>query len=155
MSHFQKHLILSASPEAVYAALSTQQGLSQWWTATCEADETVGGQARFDFNQTHKTMRIDRLEPGREVRWHCVQAHLEAPGIAHTSEWVGTDIVFRLSPEAGGGTRLEFEHIGLTQALQCFNICQSGWTIFLGSLKSLVETGTGQPFLPSFEACVH
>jgi len=62
--------------------------------------------------------------------------------------------VFRLSPEAGG-TRLDFEHIGLTPALQCFDICQSGWTIFLGSLESLVETGQGQPFLPSFEACVH
>lgn len=147
MTHYRRQLDLAAPPAAVYAALSTQPGLRGWWTQTCDVAEVEGGTATFRFGPHHKTMRIDRLVPDREVRWHCVQAHIEVPGMP-ADEWVGTTIAYRLAPRGGQGTRLEVEHLGLTPALACWELCRTGWDQFLGSLQALVEQGRGQPFVP-------
>lgn len=147
MNHDHRQLLLSASPAAVYQALTTQQGLRHWWTQACEVANTVGGQATFRFDQTYKVMRIETLVPEREVRWRCVEAHIDAPALRHQDEWVGTQIIFRLSPQDGGKTRLDFEHVGLTPALQCFTICRDGWNQFLASLQSYVDSGHGAPFV--------
>ena len=147
MNHYRRQLLLSASPATVYQALTTQQGLRGWWTKTCEVSSTVGGRSTFRFNRTCKVMQIESLVPDREVRWHCVQAHIDAPWLQHKDEWVGTHIVFKLSPQDGGGTRLDFEHVGLSPAIQCFDVCRDGWNLFLASLQGLVDTGQGHPFV--------
>ena len=147
MNHYQRQLLLSASPAAVYRALTTQQGLCGWWTETCEVSNAIGGRATFRFNQNYKVMQIESLAPDREVRWHCVEAHIDMPGLQRKDEWVGTRIIFKLSPQDDGRTRLDFEHVGLTPAIQCFDVCRDGWNLFLGSLQSLVETGQGKPYL--------
>lgn len=93
-------------------------------------------------------MQIESLVPDREVRWLVVEAFIDASFLRHRDEWVGTRIVFQLTPQDGGNkTRLDFEHIGLTPAFECFKVCNAGWNQFLGSLQSLVETGQGQPFV--------
>jgi len=148
MTHYRRQIDLAASPATVYAALSTQDGLRGWWTQTCDADETQGGRATFRFGPHHKTMRIDRLDPGREVQWTCVGAHLEVPGMA-PDEWVGTTIAWRLAPDGHTGTQLDIEHVGLTPALACWELCRTGWDQFIGSLQSYVEQGKGQPFVPA------
>lgn len=148
MNHYRRQLLLSASPSTVYRALATQQGLRSWWTQTCEVSSAVGGEANFRFNQTYKVMQIESLVPVREVCWQVVEAFIDAPSLRHRDEWVGTRIVFQLTPQEGGNkTRLDFEHIGLTPAFECFDVCNAGWNQFLGSLQSLVETGQGQPFV--------
>jgi uncharacterized protein YndB with AHSA1/START domain len=154
VTHYHRQLLLSAAPAAVYQALSTQQGLRGWWTEICDVPDKVGGLATFRFGATHKVMRIDRLEPEREVRWHCVEADIEAPGIEKRDEWLGTDIVFRLSRRGSGETVLDVEHIGLVPSLQCYAICNSGWDYFLASLKAFVGGGKATPFLKSEIACL-
>jgi uncharacterized protein YndB with AHSA1/START domain len=146
MNHYHRQMLLSASPTVVYQTLATQEGLRSWWTETCKAASAVGGQASFHFNNTYKRMQIESLVPDREVHWHCLEAHIDAQALQKKDEWVGTDIRFKLSPQEGGKTRLEFEHIGLKPTLECFGICNDGWNFFLDSLQSRVETGIGKPF---------
>jgi uncharacterized protein YndB with AHSA1/START domain len=148
MRHYQRQIELAAPPTAVYAALATESGLRSWWTQTCDVAEQEGGRSTFRFGPHHKTMRIDRLDPGREVRWHCVDAHIEAPGLRPDS-WVGTTIAFQLNPAGTGGTRLAFEHLGLTPEIDCWDLCRAGWDQFLASLQAQVERGQGSPFIPS------
>ena len=57
---------------------------------------------------------------------------------------MGTRIVFDVAA-AGDGAMLHFRHHGLTPQLECFDMCHEGWTHYLGSLVSYVETGVGQP----------
>jgi uncharacterized protein YndB with AHSA1/START domain len=147
MNHYHRQLLLAASPDAVYQALSTQEGLRSWWTQSCHAATAVGGTATFRFGEHHKIMRIERLAPGREVRWHCVEALINVEAFKRKDEWVGTDIVFRLTPQPGGKTRLDFEHVGLTPDFECYGVCEPGWNLYLDSLQSLVETGQGAPFI--------
>src|SRR6476469_346713 len=109
MNHYQRQLVLAATPATVYQALTTPEGLRGWWTQTCDVATTPGGKTTFRFGEHHKVMRNDSLLPGREVRWHCVEARINVDAFTRKDEWVGTDIVFRLTPEPGGRTLLRFE----------------------------------------------
>jgi hypothetical protein len=91
-------------------------------------------------------MRIERMEPDREVLWLCTVANIAAGQLASRDEWVGTQLVFRLAPDAEGRTRLDFEHIGLVPTLECYEMCNRGWRHFLASLQQYVGTGRGTPY---------
>lgn len=146
MNHYQQSFIAKADPAAVYAALTTPEGLRGWWTPECAVAAEVGGTNHFRFGGTHKAMRIERLEPGREVRWRCTAAHIDVDRLARKDEWVGTQLVFHLAPDGQGQTRLDFAHLGLVPALECYDLCSNGWRHFLGSLQQFVETGHGTPY---------
>ena len=146
MSHYRQTLVLEAPPAVVYAALTTLYGLRGWWTRECGGATEAGGTLHFRFGHTRKDMRIERLDPGREVHWLCTGAHIEADGIARKGEWAGTRLVFRLAPDGEGRTRVDFEHFGLVPALECYGLCRSGWQHFLDSLRQFVQTGRGMPY---------
>lgn len=153
MKHYQRQILLAATPAAVYQALSTPEGLRNWWTQTCDIATAVGGQSTFRFGEHYKVMQVKSLVPGREVRWHCVEALINVDAFTRKDEWVGTDIVFKLTPQSGGKTLLDFEHVGLTPDFECFGVCERGWDLYLGSLQSLVETGQGTPHLSTQASC--
>ena len=147
MNHYQQSLVVTATPATVYAALTTAEGLRGWWTDDCDVATAVGETITFRFGQTSKDMRIERLDAGREVRWHVTKAHIAAGNLARRDEWVGTDIVFRLASAGAGRTQLDFEHVGLVPGLDCYALCNKGWQHFMTSLKQLAETGRGTPYL--------
>lgn len=146
MNHYQQSFTAKANPAAVYAALTTPEGLRGWWTEECDVADEVGGTIHFRFGRTHKAMRIERLEPGREVRWRCTDAHIDVDRLIHKDEWVGTQLAFRLTPDGQGHTRLDFEHLGLVPTFECYDLCSNGWRHFMGSLHQFVETGHGKPY---------
>lgn len=143
MNHYQRSLVLDATPQVVYAALTTTFGLRGWWSEDCDIDAEVGGTLGFRFGANWKTMRIEHLSPGREVRWLCTGAHIAA--LVRPDEWVGTRLVFRLQPEGLDGTRLDFEHLGLQPTLGCYDLCSKGWDSLLDSLQLFTDTGRGAP----------
>ncbi len=146
MSHYQQSLVIGAEPAAVYAALATPEGLRGWWTQDCSVAVEVGGTSHFRFGPHHKDMLVEKLEPGSEVRWLCVAAHIAVDRLVHKDEWVGTHLVFRLERLGAGRTRLDFEHVGLVPELECYAMCNDGWRYFMGSLQQLLGTGKGTPF---------
>ena len=153
MSNFQQSLLLEATPAAVYAALTTPAGLRGWWTQDCDVATEVGGALHFRFGPNHKDMRIERLVPEREVRWLCTGAHIAR--LSLKDEWVGTRLVFSITPAGEGHTQLDFEHVGLVRAFECYDLCSNGWQYFLDSLQQFVETGRGTPYEPTpAAACV-
>lgn len=145
MNHYRQTLVLEANPATVHAALTTSEGLCGWWTRDCDVATENGGTHHFRFGASHKSMRIESQLPAKEVRWLCTAAHVVAPGVERPDEWVGTSVVFRLSPEGSGRTRLEFEHVGLVPTLSCHDLCCRGWAHFLESLRQYVECGRGTP----------
>ena len=148
MDSFHLDVAYAADPKKVYDALTQEAGLKGWWTTDCEADPREGTVSTFRFGKTYNKVRVDRLVPGTEVGWTCVEQHHHSPDrLSRPDEWVGTKMAFRLSRNASDGTDLDFTHEGLTKQLDCYEICEKGWTHFLTvSLKQLLETGKGQPY---------
>jgi uncharacterized protein YndB with AHSA1/START domain len=145
MNHYRQTVLIEAPPEDVYAALTTQEGVRGWWTLDCDVPTAVGQTIRIRFGTTYKDLRIERLEPQREVQWACTAACLDVEQLARKDEWLGTRIFFRLRG-SGKATQLELEHFGLVPQFECFDLCSAGWREFMASLKLFAETGMGRPF---------
>lgn len=145
MESYRQSLLIQARPAVVYAALTTEAGLRGWWTEDCDVAPALGDTHRVRFGPHHKDLRVDRLEPGRLVGWHCTGALIDLPQLSRKDEWVGTELVFRLEALGEEQTRLDFEHLGLVPAIECYDVCEQGWRHFLASLQQYAETGRGMP----------
>ena len=136
------HRIGIKSPAAqVYKALSTIEGLSNWWTDEVEGDERIGGKIQFTFRSKtgdeigKMVMEVQKLNPQKDVRWRCI----EGP-----AEWIGTDITFQLSQQ-DNQTIIIFGHRNWREAVEFTAHCSMKWAVFLLSLREYVETGKGRP----------
>jgi uncharacterized protein YndB with AHSA1/START domain len=142
---FESTLLLKASVEVIFEALTTPSGLAGWWTGVTGSG-LEGGELRFVFGgeraQTGDdplVIRVDKAERPSVVRWTVL-------AYEPLEDWVGTNISFDVSPAETGGSRLHFRHSGLTPRLECFNDCRKGWDHFLRSLVDYVDSGQGSPF---------
>lgn len=127
--------ITSSSPDDVYAALTTLEGLSGWWAGDTTGNTDVGGVIALRFVPGGFDMKVVELVPGKRVLWEVV----EGP-----AEWIGTHVNFELSQE-GEFTIVLFEHRGWAEPVEFMYHCGTKWATYLLSLKQLLETGQGSP----------
>jgi uncharacterized protein YndB with AHSA1/START domain len=129
----------TATPEEVYAALTTIDGLAGWWTEDTTGVAAVGGTIRFRFAGAPEPggfdMRVLEATPSQRVLWEVV---------AGPEEWIGTQVGFELAQE-DGFTIVMFRHSGWREVVPFMYHCSTKWATFLMSLKDLVEDGKGQP----------
>jgi uncharacterized protein YndB with AHSA1/START domain len=131
---------VKASADAVYQALATREGLAGWWTTNTQGESKVGGTLRFRFSADGREiggfdMRVLELRPAARVLWQVVDG---------PAEWVDTTISFELKQE-GAYCIVLFRHQGWREPVEFMYHCSTKWAVFLMSLKSLVETGRGNP----------
>lgn len=127
-----------------FAAISDPRA---WWGAEIDGrTDRLGDEWTYRYKQFHYSkQRVSELVPNQRIVWDVVDANLTF--IANGNEWTGTRIVFGLN-ETDGGTEIRFAHEGLSPECECFDDCNSAWTMLVGkSLKSLIETGRGYPDL--------
>jgi uncharacterized protein YndB with AHSA1/START domain len=130
---FQAIVNINAAPDDVFDALTSTEAVSSWWSSA-----TGSGKAGSDlvvwFGEQRVNLHVDEAERPAGVHWSVTLCE-------PIPDWVGTNIAFELSP-AAGGTRLDFRHYGLTPQLECFDMCQNGWTEKLGNLLNFMEAGS-------------
>ena len=124
-----------ASPDQVYDALTTIDGLSGWWTTETTGETDLGGVIEFRFEPGGFDMKVAEIEPGRRVRWDVVDG---------PAEWVGTNIQWDIQQQ-GEYAIVLFKHEGWREPVEFMHHCSTKWATFLMSLKQFVETGTGAP----------
>ncbi len=158
MSNIRHELLIGAPVERVYNAITSQAGLSAWWTPGTSANPQIYSVARFAFGSRYfKEMKIEELTPPVKVKWTC---------IAGADEWIGTTISFELEAgdkyihlhlhpelkdqleqqENATPTLLIFHHDEWKEYTRMFAECNYTWARFLGSLKLFCETGKGRPW---------
>jgi uncharacterized protein YndB with AHSA1/START domain len=132
---------IKASPEKVFQALSTIDGLADWWTENTEGVSEVGRTITFEFRDPSGgikggfDMKVVKQEPFKRLQWICEKG---------PEEWVGTEITFDLKEEKDF-TIVLFAHRKWRDAVEFTAHCSTKWAVFLMSLKELIETGKGQP----------
>lgn len=139
---FQRTKTFTAPPERVLGALRSAEGVARWWGPTI-GSAAEGGTFEVGFGSDRRIVLTATAVDQRRVEWTVE----EAP---HTPEWVGTTIVFDITP-AAGGTEMRFCHHGLTPQLECFDMCDAGWTHYLASLVDYVDRGAGHPYVATEE----
>jgi uncharacterized protein YndB with AHSA1/START domain len=128
--------IKSSSPDDAYQALTTREGLAGWWTDDTRGESKVDGVIHFRFGDGgFFDMKVLELDPTKRVLWQVVDG---------PEEWIGTKISFDLKQD-GDFTIVLFKHQGWKEPVEFMHHCSTKWGLFLMSLKSLVETGKGDP----------
>ncbi len=138
ITDYQKTLRIHATPDALFDALTTVDGLSAWWTRATGSGDT-GGQLKFHMSQPEPCMmRVVAAARPISVQWTVTACDFEP-------DWVGTRPTFTITAIDDATTELHFRHRGLTEELDCIEMCTRGWDHYLASLRDYVETGTGSP----------
>ena len=107
--------VKSSSPEAVYAALATRDGLSKWWTNETHGDSEVGDVLQFRFKAGGFDMKVLELQPARRVLWEVVDG---------PEEWIGTHVSWDLKQD-GDYTFVLFRHEGWKEPVEFMHHCST------------------------------
>lgn len=159
MPNIRHEIVIAATADKIYEAITRQERLSAWWTPETDAKAELNSHARFGFGPAYfKEMKIEQLKPFEKVQWICIKG---------AEEWIGTIISFELHsgqeqtlldchPEAkdqikqqkktNESTVLIFHHDHWKDYTPMFAECNYTWGQFLRSLKLLCETGKGHPW---------
>src|SRR3954465_12456078 len=108
-NHIERTLELSHSPSAVWAALTTAEGLASWFGNDATIDLRPGGSARMTWAEGYSAdMRVERGEEPSVFgyTWHIDGLPDDDPR--------RTYVEFTLEP-AGAGTRLTVVETGFAQ----------------------------------------
>lgn len=135
MPDIMHSLKIHASPDQVYEAIATADGIKNWWTRDAILDSKVGGLGEFGFfaRRFIARVRIEELKPPQRIVWKVID-----------EAWDGDTIVFEVQPEAAGA-QLSFLQCGFKEADQRYAIATTRWGLYLLSLKNYLETGKGSP----------
>ncbi|MDO5970129.1 SRPBCC domain-containing protein [Flavivirga aquimarina] len=137
MANIRHHFTIKAPIKKVYDALTLEEGLKGWWTDDTSAKHELGNINHFKFGSEYfNKMKVLELNFPSNVSWECVDGD---------KEWIGTKLAFELE-EKEGDTYLKFSHLNWADESEFFGFCNYHWGRFLYSLKSLCETGIGQPY---------
>ncbi|RYY60383.1 MAG: SRPBCC domain-containing protein [Chitinophagaceae bacterium] len=150
-NNFNYVMEVDQTPSQVFNAVNN---VKAWWLEDFRGSSArVGDEFEVRYGDVHYSRhRLTELVPDKRVVWLVTDSSLNF--LQNKSEWNGTTQVFGIT-ETGGKTRLEFTHIGLVPASECYNDCRKGWTQFLEqSLQKLITEGTGDAavMVPEMEA---
>lgn len=129
---------ISAPRVSVYKAITTQTGLSSWWSTNVTVEPGIGGIVDFTFVEGfNPDMKITKLEPERSVHWRCVGGH---------DNWLDNTFSFELS-DKNENTLVMFTQIYAKELSdEVYGTYNFNWGYYLDSLRMYCETGTGKPF---------
>ncbi|REJ82813.1 MAG: SRPBCC domain-containing protein [Bacteroidetes bacterium] len=138
MKYQIRHLLhISASREKVYEAITSLEGLRNWWTIQTEGRAEPGGIIRFRFGDMGgPDMKVIGGHAGKQADWECV----ESP-----HGWKGHRFSFKLEDHEGK-TRLKFLHDGWNEQDDYYAMCNFSWGKYLESLRQYCQTGKGEAF---------
>jgi uncharacterized protein YndB with AHSA1/START domain len=126
---------IHASAERVYEAITTADGIRQWWTRDAAIEPKVGAAGEFGFYGKRFVAKVtfEELDPVTRVRWKVANA-----------AWPASDIEFNLKAD-GNDTILLFAHRGFPRADDGLASATARWGFYLFSLKRYLQTGKGAP----------
>ena len=140
MYTIENSIEVAASPETIFALVTTREGFRAWLADDTRVDST--GRYTFAFAQPTEsrdvTFRLDRADPGG-IAMTCV-AEINNP------DWLGTELAINVTPLASGRTRIELVHSGYRSKNEVYARCIGAWAHFIASLAKCATTGTGEPF---------
>jgi uncharacterized protein YndB with AHSA1/START domain len=139
----RKSIIIDASPEAVFKAITDPNELSNWFPDNAIFDGRIGGKVRFTFNKERsKDLDRDYCPEGT------VKVFVQDKKVSYTwqlkdtPEFPETTVSWELEEIDTHKTKVELVHSGFTgreEGKLSSKEHDQGWSFFLGRLKEYCE----------------
>lgn len=138
MAEIHHQLVINASAEDVFEAITHPDSLSQWFTQKASGQPVKGEVYSLEFGPEDQWKGIViQCERDRSVEWKMVKAH---------EDWIGTAFGFELIAKSPIQTQVIFNHKGWKQASEHFRMTSYYWAMYLRLLKRFLELGEIIPF---------
>ncbi|MFZ0328805.1 MAG: SRPBCC domain-containing protein [Nitrososphaeraceae archaeon] len=133
----KKTIIIDASPEIVFKAITDPRELTNWFPDQAILEPRVGGKMRFSFFKdpnAHKNMDffpegvIVEITPNKKISY--TWEHLTIP------DFPKTVVTWELEKIDENKTKLKLIHTGFKAGEKMFKEHNEGWTYFLGRLEN-------------------
>jgi uncharacterized protein YndB with AHSA1/START domain len=128
---------IKGSVSEIYALLTTDAGLSKWWTTDTKGAGDVGSVIEFRFGDSGPDFEVVELIPDQRVHWR--------HSGSMPTDWIGSELLFELQQD-NKQTIVKFSHYNWQKSDEFLAHCSTKWGIFMMSMKSCIETGKGQPY---------
>ena len=136
MPEIDHEIKVSATPEQVFAALTTLDGVTGWHTPTVTGTGDIGSEWVFAFvDHPEFGWQITESNAPGTVVWRCTRG----PG-----DSVGTTATFTLTA-IDDRTLVELRHAGWPGTHGNFRKCNTTWGVLLHHLRDYAETGDAAP----------
>jgi uncharacterized protein YndB with AHSA1/START domain len=130
---------IDADQQAVFAALSTAEGWSSWFTPEVTGDFTVGSEIICTPNERSTIrLRVISMEPDVAITLEA----LEGPFAA-----AGATTAIQLVSAADGRTAVSLQHDTPPVPDEDLAACNTYWGILLGQLRQYCQTRNAAPAL--------
>ena len=132
MINMPHQITINATPEKVFDAITTTEGIKGWWSTDAKAEPQLGSLTEVAFynRQAIFQLHVNQLESGKLVEW--IAQH-DMP------TWKGTTIRFDLSVNENGATVLNFNHSGFESMEGPYAMINTTWGSLMYILKQYVE----------------
>ena len=134
------HVVDVAAPrEKIFAALSSSDGLSAWWTTSVSGDAGSGGLIHFKFGgDFNPDMKVTQFDSPSRIGWRCVEG---------VTQWADNTFSFELVDRDTSVTALRFRQNYATELTDDdYGTYNYNWGYYLESLRLYCEHGKGKPF---------
>jgi uncharacterized protein YndB with AHSA1/START domain len=125
-------------PGDVFRALTSEEGLSGWWTTGVRVD---GELVQFTFEDPfHPVMRVTERDEPHVLEWAIESGH---------EPWTGSRFRFDLQERDGTTAVLFRMSYGQELSDEQYGVYNFNWGYYLESLRLLCQEGSGRPFQPT------
>jgi hypothetical protein len=139
-SNYTTTIVVNNSATEVFDAINNVQG---WWQGAIEGStDKLNDEFTYRMEEIHfSKQKVVELIANKKIVWLVTDSKLNFT--QDKSEWTGTKIIFDIS-EQNNQTQLQFTHLGLVPAIECYGGCSGAWKQLIEqSLHSLITTGKG------------
>ncbi|MEO7083983.1 MAG: SRPBCC domain-containing protein [Gemmatimonadaceae bacterium] len=134
-----------AAPVTAAEAFDKITRVGEWWVTKFEGRARALNDVftvRFG-GESFVTFRVTGVVPNVEAVWTVTDCYLGM--LKDRTEWTGTTVVWMIT-ESDRETRIQFAHVGIMPAVECYEMCVKGWDQYVkGSLFQLLTENMGQP----------
>lgn len=135
----EKTLQLNATPDKVWPAIATKEGVTSWFCDTIEGDWAPGQAVRMKWGEFSNPVKVETIAPKTLVSYRWVPG-TPSEELPFTDENM-TLVEFHLSPNGQGSTlrvvETGFSRLPKEHWERCFKDNSDGWTEELAKIEKL------------------
>ncbi|WP_313805735.1 SRPBCC domain-containing protein [Flavobacterium sp.] len=130
--------IINTSKEKVFEAVSTPEGLNNWWTLNSKGNPALGETFNLYFGEEYDWYtEITKFSKDKEIEFKTTIA---------MQEWLPTSFGFKLTEVKPSETYVRFYHKDWTEISQEYRQASFCWADLLRQMKQYLEKGIITPF---------